>query len=88
MPLGDCRFFFWGSYCLNNILKNICSDVFNLLVCYFLLVRDRLIDEQALRTQYCFVWRDTGNSWSEMVSFLHDLNKFCFSLHILFVKVQ
>ena len=53
---------------------------------YILLVRDWLIDEQALGTQYCFVWRDTGNSWSKMVSFLHDLHKFCFSLHILFVK--
>ena len=53
---------------------------------YVLLVRDWLIDEQALGTQYCFVWRDTGNSWSKMVSFLHDLHKFCFSLHILFVK--
>ena len=29
------------------------SDVFTLLVYYFLPVRDWLIDEQALGTQYC-----------------------------------
>ena len=85
-PLVIAAFSFRFILSEQYLKKHICSDVFTLLVLYFLLVRDWLIDEQALRTQYCFVWRDTSNSWNKMVSFLHDLHKFCFSLHILFVK--